>query len=121
VRFLLDNDVPDAVARVLMEAGHDVLLLRDVLPKKSSDPAVLDYAVANGLLLITCNRDDFIPLARLRTHFGPDRIDQASNSYCGMCQSPAAAGFRGRIRTRRQHKFRVSAHAMESNQNNFAA
>jgi len=50
VRFLLDNDVPDAVARVLMEAGHDVLLFRDVLPKKSSDPAVLDYAVANGLL-----------------------------------------------------------------------
>ena len=69
MRFLLDNDVPDAVARVLMEAGY-VLLLRDVLPKKSSDPAVLDYAVANGLLLITCNRDDFIPLARLRTHFG---------------------------------------------------
>ena len=70
MRFLLDNDVPDAVGRVLMEAGHDVLLLRDVLPKKSSDPAVLDYAVADGLLLITCNRDDFIPLARLRTHFG---------------------------------------------------
>jgi len=38
--FLLDNDVPDAVRRVLMEAGYDVLLLRDVLPKKSSDPAV---------------------------------------------------------------------------------
>jgi len=58
------------VARVLMEAGHNVLLLRNVMPKRSSDPAVLGYAVANGLLLITCNRDDFIPLARGRTHFG---------------------------------------------------
>jgi predicted nuclease of predicted toxin-antitoxin system len=47
-----------------MEAGHDVLLLRNVMPKKSSDPVVLDYAAANRLLLITCNRDDFIPLAR---------------------------------------------------------
>ena len=28
------------------------------------------YAAANRLLLITCNRDDFIPLARSRTHFG---------------------------------------------------
>jgi predicted nuclease of predicted toxin-antitoxin system len=70
VRFLLDNDVPDVAARVLMEAGHDVLLLRNVMPKRSSDPVVLDYAVTNGLLLITCNRDDFIPLARARTHYG---------------------------------------------------
>ena len=70
MRFLLDNDVPDVVARVLMEAGHDVLLLRNVMPTKSSDPVVLDYAAANRLLLITCNRDDFIPLARSRTHFG---------------------------------------------------
>jgi predicted nuclease of predicted toxin-antitoxin system len=70
VRFLLDNDVPDVVARVLIEAGHDVQLLRNVMPKRSSDPAVLDYAVANGLLLITCNRDDFIPLARAQNHSG---------------------------------------------------
>jgi predicted nuclease of predicted toxin-antitoxin system len=70
VRFLLDNDVPDVVARVLMEAGHDVLLLRNVMPKRSSDPAVLDYAAANSLLLITCNRDDFIPLAQARSHSG---------------------------------------------------
>jgi len=70
VRFLLDNDVPDVVARVLMEAGHDVLLLRNVMPKGSSDPVVFDYAVANGLLLITCNRDDFVPLARTQTHAG---------------------------------------------------
>jgi predicted nuclease of predicted toxin-antitoxin system len=70
VRFLLDNDVPDAVARVLSEAGHDVLLLRHVMSRKSSDAAVLDYAVANDLVLITCNRDDFIPLASARIHQG---------------------------------------------------
>ena len=35
MRFLLDNDVPDVVARVLMEAGYDVLLLllKDFLSK----------------------------------------------------------------------------------------
>lgn len=70
MRFLLDNDVPDVVARVLIQAGHDLLLLRNVMPKRSSDPVVFDYVVANGLLLITCNRDDFIPLARTRTHSG---------------------------------------------------
>jgi hypothetical protein len=45
VRFLLDNDVPDVVARVLVQAG-------------------------NALVLITCNRGDFIPLASARAHSG---------------------------------------------------
>ena len=70
MRFLLDNHVPDVVAGVLTEAGHDVRLLRKVIPKMSSDSAVLDYSVANRLILITCNRDDFIPLAATRTHSG---------------------------------------------------
>jgi predicted nuclease of predicted toxin-antitoxin system len=70
VRFLLDNDMTHVVARVLVEAGHEVMLLRVVLPKKSVDSAVLDYATANALLLITCNRDDFIPLASTRAHSG---------------------------------------------------
>jgi predicted nuclease of predicted toxin-antitoxin system len=68
VRFLLDNDMPDVVARLLVEAGHEVMLLRNVLPKKSVDSAVLHYATANALLLITCNRDDFIPLASSQVH-----------------------------------------------------
>ena len=29
--------MPDVVARVLVEAGHEVFLLRNVLPKKSVD------------------------------------------------------------------------------------
>ncbi len=70
MRFLLDNNVPDVVARVLVEAGHEVMLLRNGLPKKSVDSAVLDYATANALGLITCNRDDFIPLANTRAHSG---------------------------------------------------
>jgi predicted nuclease of predicted toxin-antitoxin system len=69
VPFLLDNDMPDMVARVLVAAGHEVLL-RNVLPKKSVDSAVFDYATANALLLITCNRDDFVPLASTRAHSG---------------------------------------------------
>jgi predicted nuclease of predicted toxin-antitoxin system len=70
VRFLLDNDVPDVISRVLIEADHEVLLLRNVMPKRSSDSVVFDHAAANGLLPITCNRDDFIPLAQARTPSG---------------------------------------------------
>ena len=68
---MLPDDTPDRLAaRVLVEAGHEVMLLRNVLPKKSGDSAVLDYATANALHLITCNRDDFIPLASTRAHSG---------------------------------------------------
>ena len=68
MRFLLDNDVPDVVARVLVQAGNEVLLLRNVLPKKSVDWAVLDYAAANAFVLITFGIDHFdtAPVADLR-------------------------------------------------------
>lgn len=50
--------------------GHSVVLLREVLPGTTSDPKVLAYAVANGLLMVTCNRDDFVALAGTQTHHG---------------------------------------------------
>lgn len=35
VKFLLDHDVPDALSYLLRELGHDVLLLREVIPTDS--------------------------------------------------------------------------------------
>ena len=103
MRFLLDNDVPDTVQRVLSEAGHDVLLLRHVMSEKSSDTAVLDYAVANELILITCNRDDFIPLARARIHHGlivlirrRSRIAECAN-LLRLLESATDSGLAGNI------------------------
>jgi predicted nuclease of predicted toxin-antitoxin system len=63
VRFFLDHDVPAEVARVLRQEGHEALELRRVLSVQATDPEVFDYARENQLLLITCNRDDFLPLA----------------------------------------------------------
>ena len=64
MRFLLDHDVPERIADVLRQAGHSVLLLREVLPKNTVDEAILRYAHEHELLLITCNRDDFLSLCR---------------------------------------------------------
>lgn len=103
MRFLLDNDVPDTVARVLSEAGHEVLLLRDAMAPRSSDAAVLDYAVANQLMLVTCNRDDFIPLARERSHAGlivlirrRSRIAECAN-LLRLVESATESGLAGNI------------------------
>ena len=70
MRFLLDHDVPDTIAGVLARAGHEVNLLRDVLPVDTKDFQVLALAAQRDLVLVTCNRDDFLKLASKQPHAG---------------------------------------------------
>ena len=62
MRFFLDHDVPADITRVLRRERHDVTELREVLPVTASDADVLTYANEHGLVLVTCNRDDFLRL-----------------------------------------------------------
>ena len=64
MRFLLDHDVPVNIARILVQDGHEVFEVKDVLKSDASDAAVLNWAIQNDLVLITCNRDDFLRLAK---------------------------------------------------------
>jgi predicted nuclease of predicted toxin-antitoxin system len=70
VRFLLDHDVPQPVADALLRHGHEVLLLHDVFPITSSDEEVFAHAIHTERVMITCNRDDFLQLAKTRSHPG---------------------------------------------------
>jgi len=70
VKFLLDHDVPDDLSYLLEELTHQVLLLRKVLPKDASDESVLQFAHDNDCVLLTCNRDDFLQLAKHKPHHG---------------------------------------------------
>lgn len=70
MKFLFDHDVPDDLGHVLRQLTHSVVLLREVLPGTTPDHGVLAHAAANGLVLITCNRDDFVALALAQPHHG---------------------------------------------------
>ncbi len=70
MKFLLDHDVPDDLSYLLETLGHQVVLLRKVLPTDASDEAILQLAHATGCILLTCNRDDFLALARATPHNG---------------------------------------------------
>jgi len=70
VKFLLDHDVPEDLSYLLGQLGHEVTLLRQVLPADASDETVLEYAHQQGCVLLTCNRDDFLNLAKRRPHCG---------------------------------------------------
>lgn len=70
MKFLLDHDVPDDLSHLLTHLGHQVTLLRHVLPGDSLDETVLQFAHSSGHLLLTCNRDDFLHLAGTQPHHG---------------------------------------------------
>jgi len=70
VKFLLDHDVPDRIGQVLIHEGYGCTFLRDALSPEMDDQGVLDYACANGLVLLTCNRDDFLALSSHQGHAG---------------------------------------------------
>ena len=70
MKFLLDHDVPDDLSYLLEELAHEVTLLRKVLPEDASDESVLQFAHDNDCVLLTCNRDDFLQLAKHKPHNG---------------------------------------------------
>ena len=70
MNFFLDHDVPIDVGRVLRLKGHAVQLLEEVLPRTTDDPSALRYATDRALVVITCNRRDFLRLAETQPHAG---------------------------------------------------
>jgi predicted nuclease of predicted toxin-antitoxin system len=70
VNFFLDHDVPDDVGRVLRRKGHSVQSLKDVLPQDADDLDGLRYATERRLVVITCNRRDFLRLVQSEPYTG---------------------------------------------------
>ncbi|HEV8239346.1 MAG TPA: DUF5615 family PIN-like protein [Thermoanaerobaculia bacterium] len=70
MKFLLDHDIPDDIAYVLVALEHEVHKLRDLAPATASDEEVLRLAVEQESVLITCNRDDYLLLIGHSAHFG---------------------------------------------------
>lgn len=70
MKFLLDQDVPEDLTHLLQALGHEIVLLRNVLPVEAADLVVLQFAHQHDCLLMTCNRDDFLELAEAHPHHG---------------------------------------------------
>lgn len=54
-RFLIDEDLPQAVSRELRAAGHDAKGVRDIGLQGTPDPGVYAHAHDNGLVLVTAD------------------------------------------------------------------
>jgi predicted nuclease of predicted toxin-antitoxin system len=64
VRFLVDNQLPVALARRLAALGHEARHVLDIGLDQASDTEIWKYAARNSLVLITKD-DDFLPRASL--------------------------------------------------------
>lgn len=70
MNFFLDHDVPQDLGGLLRRKGHAVEILREVLPIRTDDLVALHYAVERNQVVITCNRRDFLRLAKTEKHVG---------------------------------------------------
>jgi predicted nuclease of predicted toxin-antitoxin system len=64
MNFFLDHDVPDEVEQLLRYWKHEVQRLREALPITALDELVFDFAQQHQRIIISCNRNDFLQLAR---------------------------------------------------------
>ena len=66
MKLYLDDDTVDRrLVKLLMNAGHDVIVPADIGLAGASDARHLARAVEGGLVLVSRNHDDFLDLHRL--------------------------------------------------------
>ena len=52
-KFLIDEDLPKSLAPMLVGLGFDAIDCRSVGLRSKPDPQILQYAVSNGMALVT--------------------------------------------------------------------
>ena len=57
VKFIVDAQLPPALARALREGGHDVQSVRELGLQEAEDSDIWDYALANHAAVITKDQD----------------------------------------------------------------
>jgi hypothetical protein len=86
IPFFTDNDVEDAVGDLLMDSGHNVTRLREVMLADSADPVVDANCRQFGLVLITHNWKHFRRIAR-ELDLGAGKVKELSRIDMELHQS----------------------------------
>jgi hypothetical protein len=116
--FFCDHCIPGEIATALRSAGHSVTLLRDVMPVRSADSAVIAKAQELGAILITLNGDfsDIVAyppsgyggIMALQLHHHPEIIPalmQRLNAF--LAAHPGREDYRGRLFIVEVHRIRI--------------
>ena len=81
MKFVVDAQLPPALAALLCELGQEAVAVRDIGLRESDDGAIWQYALEHGAIIVT--KDEDFPERSLRSPSPPSvvwlRIGNCSN------------------------------------------
>ena len=118
LRFLSDQCVPSEITESLKQRGHDVTLLREVLPINSPDPAVIAKAQHLGAILLSLNGDfadiityppsQYIGIVAVQLNNHPETIPYLMAGLLGLLSEHSDQMFyRGKLLVVEPHRIRI--------------
>ncbi len=118
LRLFADHCVPTEIIQTLANAGHDVLVLRNYLPKNSDDTEVIANAQRLGSILLSLNGDFADIVTYPPSHFNgiiaiqlrnrPEIIPAVMKRLLAyMDRHPDQGDYRGKLILVESHRIRV--------------
>ncbi len=80
MKFLVDEDLSEAIGVILRAAGEDAVHVREIGLAGADDREVLDEAARRGCSVVTRNRNDFLALT--------EYYFQEGRPHCGIIIVP---------------------------------
>jgi predicted nuclease of predicted toxin-antitoxin system len=72
MRFLVDAQLPPALARLLESHGHEACAVREVGLREADDAAIWDFASRDGWIIVT--KDEDFPERSLKSQSAPQIV-----------------------------------------------
>ena len=118
LRFFSDQCVPAEITDALRRHGHQVTLLREVLPIGSLDPAVITKAQQLGAILLSLNGDfadivayppaNYLGIVAVQLHNHPETIPQLMERLVAFLDGhPAQEFYHGKLFIVEVHRVRI--------------
>ena len=119
LRFFSDQCVPAEITDTLRRHGHQVTLLREVLPIRSLDPVVIAQARELGAVLVSLNGDfadivayppaSYFGIIAIQLHNHPEIIPQLMERLVAFLDGhPDQEFYHGRLFLVEVHRVRIS-------------
>ena len=118
LRFLSDQCVPSQITKSLARSGHEVALLREVLPINSPDPAVIAQAQQLGAILLSLNGDfadiityppsQYLGIVAIQLNNHPETIPYLMAGLLGfLAEYSDQTFYRGKLLLVEPHRIRI--------------
>ena len=118
LRFFSDQCVPSEITNTLRQLGHEVALLREILPIRSLDPAVIAKAQELGTVLLSLKGDfadivaypraNYLGIVAIQLHNHPEIIPQLMERLVAFLDGhPAQEFYHAKLFLVEVHRVRI--------------